>query len=139
MTNVPVQMYIISINQYVGSGQQSIELHVWLVLCVCVPYYRAGTDELVQSDNVSAHEGLINFQVTNLPPGEYEIKLVGVARAKDTVAMSIPSPLATFRVEANESVPVIIIGAVSGAVGVLILIVIGILGGAFFLCFYSHR
>ena len=54
--------------------------------------------------------------------------------------MSIPSDIATFRVEAVQSVPVAtIIGAVGGAMGVLILIVIGILGGAFFLCFYSHR
>lgn len=56
------------------------------------------------------------------------------------MAMSIPSVVATFHVEAIQSVPVAtIIGAVGGAMGVLILIVIGILGGAFFLCFYSHR
>ena len=83
---------------------------------------------------------MINFQISNIPAGEYDVRLVSVARAEDTVAMSIPSHVATFRVEATESVPIAtIIGAVGGAMGVFILIVIGILGGAFFLCFYSHR
>lgn len=77
--------------------------------------------------------------VTDLPDGEYDVRIVAVARAGDTIAEGNPSQLATFRVEADNTVPVIIIGAVAGAVGVLMLIIIGILVGAFFLCFYSHR
>ena len=80
-----------------------------------------------------------SYKVINLPAGEYDVRLVAVARAGGTVAMSAPSLLATFRVETSDTVPVITIGAVVGAIGVLILIIIGILVGAFFLCFYSHR
>ena len=54
--------------------------------------------------------------------------------------MSTPSPSARFRVRASDAIPVAIIGPVAGSVGgVLILIVVGVLVGAFFLCFYSHR
>lgn len=112
-------------------------LHIHMYFSHC----RAGTDELVQSDNISAlsNSEEFSFEIMNLSPGDYDVRIISVARADDTVAMSAPSLLATFSVEPGDSVPVIIIGVVVGAVGVFILIIIGILLGAFFLCFYSHR
>ena len=95
------------------------------------------------SNNVSAasHVDEFNFEVTesDLPAGEYEVRVVAVAIAEDSIAMSTPSLPARFRVNSSDTVPIIIIGAVGGAVGVLVLIVVGVLVGAFFLCFYSHR
>lgn len=106
-------------------------------------FYRAGTDQLILSRNVSAPStgGMsINFEVGSFPPGGYDVRILTMASAGDTTAVSAPSEPANFNVEgASESASVTIIGAVSGGVGVTILIVVGILVGAFFLCFYSHR
>lgn len=109
---------------------------------------RAGSDEY-ESSNVSAEvgdDGFINFEVPMLSAGEYEVRVVTVARAGNSVAMSVPSPPARFRVQASvqgvqasDTIPIAVIGAVAGSVGVLILIVAGVFVGAFFLCFYSHR
>lgn len=102
---------------------------------------RADTDNVVSSSNVSATGGsLITTKVGDLPAGEYEVRLRAVAIAEGRRAMSGPSPSARFRVRATDAISVAIIAPVAGSVGgVLILIVVGVLVGAFFLCFYSHR
>ena len=109
-----------------------------------IPYCRANTDEVVRTRNVTAPSGDrdLTSVVGNFPAGDYDVRVLSVAMADDTTAMSSPSPPATFSVEGavgSESSSVIVIGAVSGGVGVVVLIVVGILVGAFFLCFYSHR
>ena len=95
------------------------------------------------SNNVSAPSDVgmpITTKVGNLPAGEYEVRVVAVASTEGSTAMSTPSPSARLRVRASDAISVAIIGPVAGSVGgVLILIVVGVLVGAFFLCFYSHR
>ena len=92
--------------------------------------------------NVSApsENKTLTAEVGNLPTGEYEVRVVAVASAEGNSAMSSPSPSARFSVRASDAISVAIIAPVAGSVGgVLILIVVGVLVGAFFLCFYSHR
>ena len=88
----------------------------------------------------SASGTLITVSVGSLDAGEYDVRVVAVASAEGYTAMSTPSPSARFRVRASDTNFIAIIAPVAGSVGgVLILIVVGVLVGVFFLCFYSRR
>ena len=103
---------------------------------------RADTDNVMRSYDVAAPltSRTLTITVENLPAGEYEVRVVAVASNGSSMALSTPSPSARFRVRASDANSIAIIAPVAGSVGgVLILIVVGILVGAFFLCFYSHR
>lgn len=105
---------------------------------------RADTDNVMRSYEVAAPlaSETLTITVGNLPAGEYEVRVVAVASNGSSTASSTPSPSARFRVRAmaSDTNSIAIIAPVAGSVGgVLILIVVGILVGAFFLWFYSHR
>jgi hypothetical protein len=110
-----------------------------IIVCGC----RADTDNIVMSKNVTAPLAggtLITVTMGSLAAGEYEVRVVAVASTEGSMAMSTLSPSARFRVRASDENSIAIIAPVAGSVsGVLILIVVGVLVGAFFLCFYSHR
>ena len=100
---------------------------------------RADTDKVVANRNTSVPsvDGRLSITLGDLNPGEYDIRVVAVASAEGSRAMSNPSPPARY-VRATDAISVAVIAPVAGSVGgVLILIVIGVLVGAFFFCFYS--
>ena len=103
---------------------------------------RADTDNVMRNYEVAAPlaSRTLTITVGNLPAGEYEVRVIAVASNGSSMASSTPSPSARFRVRASDANSIAIIAPVAGSVGgVLILIVVGVLVGAFFLCFYSHR
>ena len=99
------------------------------------------------SVSVPSGNRTLTAKVGNLPADEYEVRLVTVASAEGSRAMSNPSPSATFHVRANDttskpkpkpdttSIPdhdtELVAG--SGSVGGVLILTVVVLVGTFFL------